>query len=46
MTWWVKRAIALVALVFLTGFAVGGGLVVAKQVITDSTLPPGIDESE
>ena len=46
MTWWLKRALALVALVFVTGFVVGGGIVVAKQVIADSALPPGIDDTE
>jgi hypothetical protein len=44
MTWWVKRLLGLVALVFVTGFIVGGGIVVAKQVITDSTLPPGPED--
>jgi hypothetical protein len=46
MTWWVRRVLGLVALVFVTGFIVGGGIVVAKQVITDSKLPPGPEEFE
>ena len=46
MTWWVRRALGLIALVFVTGFLVGGGIVVAKQVMTDSTLAPGLEEAD
>ncbi|MGE5145441.1 MAG: hypothetical protein ACM3N5_01760 [Candidatus Eiseniibacteriota bacterium] len=46
MTWWVSRALALLALVFAAGFVVGGGIVVAKQAITDSKLPPGPEAYE
>jgi hypothetical protein len=46
MTWWVRRALGLLALVFAAGFIVGGGIVVAKQAITDSHLPPGPEAYE